>query len=542
MKNIFKTFPFALALGFCLVSCDDDTVDEQHFNRLFTPTSFSEVSALTDGVRLEWAEVKGATSYTVEVAPDSSFSEIRYKKENIEQNYCEFLGLGLRQHLVARVCANSTEVASSKYLISPSFTTRPYVSLQEVLPKEVTLSKATLHWTNDYPFTHLCYYKQSESKSEGQKIALSAEQIATQEYQLTGLAENTEYIAYMLNENAQDEGREHNTVKFKTKLGANAGDIVMASCDTISKFLDQLDLAEDKPIVIYIQAGATINNISSEGSALNLVLKRNITFRGAPEGDQPVFNMKEIQIEGEFDSVRFENLHLTSANSGTYMINLKSAYKHVGKIVMSNCEISQYKNSILRHQGTAGTTIGKIEITDCLIHDMNSTGSNSYALLHFANKKYFCDSFVFTNSTFYNCGSNIIEMRNDGTADTKSFDALINQCTFNNIGLNTRKMFDFQSMNAGKFMIKNTVFGKIGNSDKFFGFLGIGVTTEYSGNYMTSDFKFAVSTATTEATRPVDLVFTSTECTADELFVNPSEGDFSYQAGKAVNAGDMRWR
>lgn len=544
MKNIFKIALFSLGMSVMLSSCEDDTLTDDQLSRLFTPTGFVSLNPVTDGVKIQWKPVKGASAYTIEMAADSSFSEILYEKKNIPQNTVEFLGLGLRQTFVARVSAQAENMSSSKYLISASFKTLPYLTIQEVAPKEVTLSKATVRWSNgQYPFTHLCYYQKTDKKGTLTEIELSEEQKLAGSYRLSNLKENTVYVAYLMDDQAEGEAREHNAVEFTTKQGANTGDIVIASCDTIGKFISSLELPAEKPIVIYIQAGSVIRNISSEGSQLNLIMNRNITFRGAPEeGEKPVMIIKEMQIEGAFDSARFENLRLTSENSGSYMINLKTAYEHVNHIKLVDCDVYGYKNAIVRHQGTEGTSIGTLTVDNSLIHNINDAGAQNYALFHFANKAYWCENILFRNSSFYDCGTCMIEMRKNNVDDDKTFVADIESCTFNNIGMNARTMFNFQYFTTGKFNVRNCVFGSIGDPSKHFGYLGLYVTQDFSNNFMTNDFVFATSAVEAEKDRPVPLVFKSVECSAAELFVNPLAGDFSFVPGKAVNAGDPRWR
>ncbi|MEG1586598.1 MAG: DUF5123 domain-containing protein [Bacteroidales bacterium] len=544
MKNIIKIALLSLGMTAMLTSCEDDTLTDDTLSRLFTPTGFVSLNPVTDGVKIQWNPVKGATAYTIQMAADSTFADVLYEKKDIPENSVEFLGLGLRQTFVARVSAQSETTGASKYLISSPFKTLPYLTMQDVAPKEVTLSKATVRWMNGkYPFTHLCYYKKADKSNTMVQLELTDEQKSAENYRLSSLSENTTYVAYLLDEQADGEAREHNAVEFTTKRGANSGDIIIASNDTIGKLISSLDIAGDKPVVIYIQAGAVVRNISTEGSHLNLILNRNITFRGAPEeGEKPMLMIKEMQIEGAFDSVRFENLRLTSENQGSYMINLKSAYEHVKDLKLVDCDVSGYKNAVIRHQGTEGTSIGTLTVDNSLIHHINETGAQNYALFHFANKAYWCENIVIRNSSFYDCGTNVIEMRKDNVADDKTFVAVIEDCTFNNMGMNTRTMFNFQYFSTGKFNVKNSVFGKIGDPTKYFGYLGLYVTQEFTNNFMTNDFIFATSTVETEKDRPIPLVFKSVECSAEDLFVNPGQGDFSYKPGKAINAGDPRWR
>ncbi len=103
----------------------------------------------------------------------------------------------------------------------------------------------------------------------------------------------------------------------------------------------------------------------------------------------------------------------------------------------------------------------------------------------------------------------------------------ITDCTFYDIIGSGRYFIDAQGSSVMT-NVTNTIFAKT-NNEKAKGIRTDG-TTNFSNSYMTSDFVLAGNKFTT------DMTF---EGTADDLFTDPANGDFTLKA--FISAGDPRW-
>ena len=533
---------FFLLLGLCVVctACKDDTEEQGPLSRLFSPVEFDNVVALPDGVSLSWSEVTGASSYKIELAADSSFSEILRTVDNLKETRCEITDLGFKVKYVARVFAVSETVNPSKPQLSKAFTTLSRV-VPEVLyavdRNDVTIMSALIRWNVEMlaenPMDQLVYKQTGTGVTDTEEhiITLSAQEAVAGEYLLSGLTPGMSYELKARNSAIEGEKGDYNIVTFRTKDDALPTDRIYVEGEDIDNVLAEVSDGG----TIFIPAGVTVTCTASGGSPTNFVINKSITFRGGSSatGEKATISFKEMRISGNLATVRFENLLISAASGGQYCVNLKDdtgVFEGLEALEFVDCEITGYSNSIIRHQGTEKTGIQKILIDNCLVHDMNPSGS-SYALFMFKNAEYFVTNYEFKNSTFYNIGTNIIENRLTA-ASAYTCTAAITNCTFYNIGGNNRQIFDFDNSKAGSITFENVIMSKIMDPTACKGIRANNMTPDYRNTYKTSDVTFASGKFDAEALT----------MSGDELFPNASAGDFSLKAGSGLtNVGDPRW-
>lgn len=104
-------------------------------------------------------------------------------------------------------------------------------------------------------------------------------------------------------------------------------------------------------------------------------------------------------------SLIFENLHLQSRDGtysgGSYIISLKKTYISIDTIAFRNCEISEVGRCVFRGESPDDSInsgeIELIEMTNCLVHKMNSDG-NEWPVFYIAHVPMYVNV---RNNTFY---------------------------------------------------------------------------------------------------------------------------------------------
>lgn len=565
MKKLNKLALWSVvAVATMLGACQDNSITgeidypEENLSRLFSPIEFTTITPIIDGYELEWSTVKDAEGYYLQFSEDSLFNEgdeayyaahpniVRNVYADTVQSHigsATIIGLGAERDLFIRVAAFATGKEQSHWLVSDkSYKTldRPVVIiLKEVDRNEVYTTEATISWYVDSlannPMDQLIY--KVNGTTEEVTIDLDA---ATQQagyYTLTGLQEGTTYLVRGHNSAFAGLMGDYNEVAFKTKSGA--GDAIVY--DGVENFNDLIARLPNGS-TIYIPAGMTVTLISTEGNPSNVAITKDITIRGESAANgKATISFKEMRLYGDLSSVTLENLKIVGESGWSYVVNLKDEGENkfigCGELNFIDCEITGYGNAIIRHQAAEGTGLGRINMDNCYVHNMNPEGSNSYAMFMFKNADYYVEEFVITNSTFYNIGTNIIEHRSVSDAG-RNCNATVRNCTFHNCGKNSRYMFDFQNVTTGNFTLENNVFGATMDPTKYQGYRGANVTTSIVNTFAANDFLFVEGKAGIMGDIP------TFEAGSAEIFVDAENGNFTLTGAAAAHSGsigDPRW-
>lgn len=562
MKNMNKIAVWGVAaLAVAFTACEDNMINgeigypDEAVTRLFAPIEFSEVTPITDGYILEWSNVRGAQGYIVQFCEDSLFNEgtdeyyaghpnasrtVVSDTVNSASNRLEFKGLGLKMKYFIRCAATAAGVEQSHWLVS----TKAYTTLDREVPmvlkdvnrNEVYMNEATVEWRVDMlaqnPMDQLIIKVNGETEETVVALDAATQQAGT--YTFTDLKEGTTYLVRGHNSAIEGVFGDYNEVSFKTKSGA--GDAVVY--DGVENFNDLIARVADGS-TIYIPAGMTVECVGETGDN-NVNITKDLTIRGeASAAGKPVIHFKEMRLYGQLGSVTFENIKFSGESSWGYVVNLKddgnNVFKGCDELTFIDCEFTGYGNSIIRHQAGTGTGIGTIRVDGCYVYDFNLNGTG-YALFMFKNADYFVGSFIITNSTFYNVGTNIIEHR---VTDNPSrvCDVTVRNCTFQNCGKNTRYMFDLDKSQSGSAQFQNCVFGATMDPASHKGWRASYIDGKLTGCYAADDFQFA-SSAGIFAEIPLF------GAPAADIFVDAAAGDLTLTGVAAKYSGtigDPRW-
>lgn len=563
MKNINKlAIGCVAALSLAVTSCQDNSITgditypEENVSRLFSPIEFKYVTPIIDGFELEWSTVSDAEGYILQFSEDSLFNEgdeeyynghPNIVREVLEQTVnspigkASITGLGLERSLFIRVAAFAQGIERSHWLVSEKdykTMNRPIIEILKAVDRnDVYANEATVTWYTEKlaenPMDQLIIKVNGEENET--VIALDAAMQQAGSYTFTNLTEGTTYLVRAHNSAIEGVMGDYNEVSFKTKSGA--GDAVVY--DGVEDFNALIERLPDGS-TIYIPAGLTVTLTNSAGDPVNVGITKDLTIRGesSTEG-KPTIQFKEFRLYGDLGTVTFENIRFEGKSGWGYVVNLRddgdNKFLGCGELNFIDCEFTGYDNSIIRHQATVGTGIGRINFDNCYVHDFNLAGSG-YACFMFKNADYYVGEFVITNSTFYNVGTNIIEHRSVAGLG-HNCNATIRNCTFQNCGKNSRYMFDFGDTDTGNILFDKNVFGAIMDPATHKGYRGKTVSGEVVSCYSTDDFVFASSAGILENATPFGGA-------AADVFVDAENGNLTLTGVAAPlsgSIGDPRW-
>lgn len=561
MKKLNKVAVLGIAaLAATLSACEDNfisgdiTYPEENVSRLFAPVEFTYINPIIDGYDMEWSAVRGAEGYYVQFSEDSLFNEAAEEYyighpdinrtvlcDTVNSAVGKITGLGVEKDYFIRVSAYATGKEQSHWMVSEkSYKTlnRPMVAvLKEVNRNEVYSTEATVEWHIDSlvnnPMDQLIIKVNGETAEIVVNLDATMQQAGA--YKFTGLMEGTTYLVRGHNSAFEGIMGDYNEVSFKTKSGA--GDAVVY--DGVENFNELLDRLPDGS-TIYIPAGMFVSLVNSEGSLVNVLIKKDITIRGESSSEgKPTIQFKEFRLYGDLGSVTFENICFEGKSGCGYVVNLRddgdNKFLGCGELNFIDCEFTGYDNAIIRHQATEGTGVGRIYVDNCYVHDFNAGGSG-YACFMFKNADYYVGEFVITNSTFYNVGTNIIEHRSVAGLG-RNCNATVRNCTFHNCGKNSRYMFDFGDTDTGNILFENNMFGAVMDPATHKGYRGKTVVADVMNCYSVEEFVFASSTGILENVTPL-------EAAAADVFVDAENGNFTLTGVAAPlsgSIGDPRW-
>ena len=280
-------------------------------------------------------------------------------------------------------------------------------------------------------------------------------------------------------------------------------------------------------VTLGIPAGATVDlhSVDSEGYNSNLKIPdgMSITFFGMAGGDAPTIKFqKNIDMEGTHGYIAFENVVIVD-DGAKYVINQSKAC-NVGEFRVKDSEISGFANAFFRLQGTDVKVISKLVLDNSIFHDMCS----GYSFIH------------------VDAGS--------GKGVVNNID--IDNCTLYNIATGGKMFIYSKNTNMESITVSNTTFYNcIGNNNYWVDFgantYGCSVGIEFEkclftktpdevtkNNRSSNTVSFIDCWKTTDFFKAFDC--NAYESTADDIFTNPANGDFTLKISDKV--GDPRWR
>lgn len=232
------------------------------------------------------------------------------------------------------------------------------------------------------------------------------------------------------------------------------------------------------------------------------------------EDEKPILGTRGLTFTGNKTEIQFFNLNIQSNGTSNYIIRQKGNGT-IGKLVFESCNIRNAAGIFCARDADAtGGVCTSIAFEDCVISNIG----NYSVIFADGNADYTIHNISCTNSTINNVTGNIFRMK-----QTASYSLTISQSTF----YNSSQAIIRSGASSADIRISNTLISQVNTS------------STPNQSYITGENVYTTSDcyAVTWATR--------TTLTSDQLFVNPSGGDFSIQSeyqSTYAPYGDPRWK
>ncbi|WP_195476005.1 DUF5123 domain-containing protein [Bacteroides finegoldii] len=232
------------------------------------------------------------------------------------------------------------------------------------------------------------------------------------------------------------------------------------------------------------------------------------------EDEKPILGTRGLTFTGNKTEIQFFNLNIQSNGTSNYIIRQKGNGT-IGKLVFESCNIRNAAGIFCARDADAtGGVCTSIAFEDCVISNIG----NYSVIFADGNADYTIHNISCTNSTINNVTGNIFRMK-----QTASYSLTISQSTF----YNSSQAIIRSGVSSADIRISNTLISQVNTS------------STPSQSYITGENVYTTSDcyAVTWATR--------TTLASNQLFVNPSGGDFSIQSeyqSTYAPYGDPRWK
>lgn len=431
---------FFVAAGF-LVGCDSDK-DELATPRLFRPISIEVTTNTQEVVRVEWAPVEGASSYTLQIATDRNFGEIRQEVTEIKTNFLELtdgvlFSMTEYYDFYFRVKAVSDYRPESQFLadtasIEPfrlnvfDFITKEGVN---TIPQEnITKNKVKLTFTD----TEVNEIRLEKDGQVLPGITLDQTDIGNG-YKEVDVEPSTSYYAYI-----------YNGTERKGRISFTSTPDTEVIIDNETDLENALKTPEANAYIRVKQGQYTLATVNPANS-------NNFTLTSFGEDKAEIELMFKPQAATPGNIV-IESLILNGNSNKDGVFDFDKTSFGGGSMTIRNCEIRNYKKSLIYLRTSATGTAGAITIDNCIID--NLTNSQSFIDVRAAGT----GNISITNTTIANINSAAYFIRYDDSNKTNNtIHVEIDKCSFYKVKFSEA----FLGNKNGTLNLKNSILEEI---------------------------------------------------------------------------------
>ena len=578
MKNLHIKFSIIFSLFAAIISLNGckEELPVQGELRLFRPEVTSS-SVIANSVKVNWKQVIGAVSYTIQASQTDSFKVIDNEitdsafTSSAAGSFSATIGdLEVETNYFIRIKANNkNSIFDSKWVVvsqktgplASSILTRPqtqdigidYVDVKWIASSSgLVPDKITLTPMGSLGTDKIVYVLTEDDKTAGKA-------------RVSGLIASTVY-RIKITSGISILG----ISEVKTAYALNGNVITMDPSWKLQSVLDTVSVGA----TLLFKSGM-VYDFSSE----TISIRRDITFTGESGKARPILYVKDfvigdrnvsnprttiayvkmigLELSGISYSGGIEDFSIAPKALRAFNLSIATSGLTLNLLSFENCYVRNFAYNFIHAGGNNANSleIGEIKVEDCIFYDLGRWQSNTASFIfmnHDKVRKNVCNNYTIRNSTFNNLqGGMITAKRNttSGVTDPNCYGITFENCTFDKFGNKidgyvyggTSPAFPFVQF-ADERAVEERVTVPLTVKNCIFGSMPVVNVTEMTSTHCV----YPVVTGSYKAT---DCVFALTDCNiwtgdAASIFANRDQNDFTITEGtlKKIGLGDPRWR
>lgn len=543
-SKILKYLAAVLLPAVMLAGCAKDEYTPR--GDLFQPRFATNpaVTVKANDISIVWYDVNDAVGYTVQIFRDNYYTNL-FMEYDTEDPFTVVKDLPYATRMYVRVRSNAKNPDNNSQWARCDFTTEARPDFAQLLhginKAEIEDNAVTIHWDVDTENPVDSFSVVPTMNPELPTITgyIPQENIATGDLRVEGLNPSTLYAVNVYDtKKPRKYDKPYNEVTFRT-TGPAAMTVEVGITDDLSAILtannDDPDIPEGTHYELLEGTTYTITPFQ---------IKKGFTIAGPADGTRPVIVINgtwNVFANAYLSTLAFENVEIRNAALNQYFFNSGNPFT-IENVSFTNCLFRNINRGFWRHQNSNVKKIDAIEIDNC-VFDQCGWQTGCYGTFAFgsAGKGEIgaydqIGAMTIRNSTFMRGGSTQDpafgwgNLLNHSTTST-AIDLTIENVTLYDFCVNNR-LIDISNTERSSVTIRGMVVAS--NTGELIA-VGSATTTNYSNNFVTSDYKLGGS----------KIRATEVGQSAADLFENPENGNLTFKNGSSIiytsGAGDSRW-
>ena len=578
MKNLYIKVSIIFSLFGAIISLNGckEELPIQGELRLFRPEVTSS-SVIANSIKVNWKQVVGAVSYTIQASQTDSFKVIDneitdslFSASTTGSFSATISNLEVETNYFIRIKANNkNSLFDSKWVVA-SQKTGPLASSIIIRPQssDIGIDYVDVKWlvsNGGLTPDKISMIPLNGSVNQAVSHILTDEEKIAGKARVSGLAASTIYRIKITFGTAI-----LGISEVKTAYALSGKVVVMNPTWKLQNVLDT------------ISSGSTIlftSGVVYDFSSETISIRRDITFTGEPGKPRPLLYIKDfvigdrnvnntrtnigfvkligLELSGITYSGGIEDFSIAPKALRAFNLSIATSGLTLNLLSFENCYVRNFGYNFIHAGGnnTNSLEIGEIKVEDCIFYDLGRWQSSTASFIfmnHDKTRKNVCNSYSISNSTFINLqGGMITAKRNTtgGVADPNCKGIIFENCTFDKFGNkidgyfygSTSPSFPFVQFADERAVeervnvpltVKNCIFGSMPLVNVPEMTSSHNVFPTVSNSYKASDCIFSLAGCN---------VWTSD---AASIFGNRDLNDFTITDSnlKKIGLGDPRWR
>ncbi len=439
--NIILSFVFAAVV---FTACKDDEED-LGTPRLFRPISIEVKQNTEEVVQINWAPSDGAKSYTLQISIDPNFSVINQEISGIPTNTINLtdgvlFSMTENYDFYLRVKADATDGRPDSYYFTATTALEPYrLNVFKTVTKDGVKTIAKQNITKNLVRLGFSDPEVTEIRLEknGQIITVATldDTDIANGYKEIEVESATFYYAYIYN-GTERKGR-----------------VSFTSTPATEQIVD--NATDLKALLLSHVEGAYIRVKPGSYTCGQLTITESPSFTLISFNEEKAILDIMLKTQGNVGSIVWEDLVLDSQSQRDGIYDWDGTING-GNAIFRNCDIQNYKKSLVYVRTSAVGSIGNIEIDNCKMD--NLCASQGFIDIR-AGKS---GNISIKNSTFTNFPATGGFVRYE-TATTGSMNVEIDKCSLYKIMITTATAFFYVRKDGCNVVVKNSIIETVKN-------------------------------------------------------------------------------